>query len=135
MLAWFRGCVDFAIYSYREFEFGMNKDDLSFDAAIADAACSSLQINDFSIHCSGLDLYRSAPGRVVLATSLWLRPPPASWIVCVPLPLRDANELFVAVKAALRSESVAPSADEIQEYLAIPAVGSKHLSRSEGGWL
>ncbi len=132
MRAWFGERVDLVIYSYRELSSGMNKDDFSFDAAIADAADSSTRTRDISIRSSGLDLYRSAPGKVVVVTSLWLRLPPVSWAVCVPLPMREANELFVAVQAALRGDDAAPAAEEIEEYLAIPPVGAQHVSRSGG---
>lgn len=132
--AWFGASVDLVIYSYRALCFGMNKDDIIFDAAIADAVDTSARTRDVSIRSSGLDLYRSAPGKVVVATSLWLRPPPLSWLVCVPLPMRDGNELFIAVQAALRGDGGAPAAEEIAEYLAVPRANAQHMSRSEGSW-
>jgi len=112
-------CVDrgFRIAAYQYNELGVcDRETFAFDAAVASAFARSGDQTDLKPW--GVDLFLRFPGRVVLLSPLWLKPPPSNWPLCVCQPLTQPELLAEAVRVALSVPSPAtPGLEELQGYL------------------
>lgn len=108
-----------------------DRDTFAFDAAIAGAFSRS----DAGLEALGVELFVRFPGKVVLLSSLWLRPPPSDWPLCLSQPLEKPDSLAEALRFALTApQAGGPSREELYRYLPISAVGEAvHSSRSGYG--
>jgi hypothetical protein len=106
-----------------------DRETFAFDAAVVSAFASSGA--QYGLAPWGIDLFLRFPGRVVLLSPLWLKPPPVSWSLCVCQPLSHPENLAQAVRAALSSPSpTGPSLEDLRGYLPInPSRTISHHTR------
>jgi hypothetical protein len=126
------GGLQLTAYQFAELEV-CDRETFAFDAAVAGAFSRSR--GHGGLEPFGVELFVRFPGRVVLLSPLWLRPPPSDWPLCLSQPLDNPESLAKAVHFALTAPRPdGPGREELCQYLPIgPVAGSVHGSRSGEG--
>jgi hypothetical protein len=115
-------------YQFSELD-ACGRDTFEFDAAVA-SAFTRHEGRGGLMH-SGVELFVGFPGKVVLISASWLRPPPPAWPLCLRQPMGRPDSLAAAVRLALAEPPpAAPSLDELRAYLPLGhAAGLHHSGR------